>query len=210
MCLQTLKERDWNGSASYCLVHFGSPSGTVWEKSYLFSALCFLPGRCLPGGKGIPSLLGKYCILSGLEQPAFPIIISSSLWNDEETVICSNGVTWSQSHICQGFFFGLVYLISLTNKGASICSWGIWGHSVYIQVALIINLTHTKLSVSGILFLFFVSCLTVSFRMQFATFLEMCYKLFKLTKPPFFPLLYVCFPPPQSLHSNIATECLQS
>ena len=128
---------------------------------------------------------------------------------------------WGNSHLQQrchmitkshlsGFFFGLVYLISLTNKGASICSWSIWGHSVYIQVALIINLTHTKLSVSGILFLFFVSCLTVSFRMQFATFLEMCYKLFKLTRPPFFPLLYACFPPPQSLRSNIATECLQS
>lgn len=115
----------------------------------------------------------------------------------------------TKSNLSGFWFFGLVYLFPLTKKGASICSWGIWGHSVYIQVALIINLTHTKLSVSGIL-LFFVSCWTISLRMQFTTFLEMCYKLFKLTKPPFFSLLYVCFPPPQSLHSNIATECLQS
>lgn len=98
-------------------------------------------------------------------------------------VICSNGVTWSQNQFVRFLIFGLVYLFPLTNKGASICFWGIWGHSVYIQVALIINLTHTKLSVSGILLLFFVSCWTISLRMQFTTFLEMCYKLFKLTKP---------------------------
>ena len=144
-------------------VHFGSPSGTVWEQSCLLSTLQFLPWRCLLGEKGI---------LFSLRQ------ILHSVWH--------------------------FHLPSL---------WGTWSHSVYTQVSLIINLTHAKLSASGILSLFFVSCLTASYRRRLGTFLEMCYKLLKLTKPPFPSLVCVCVSVcvsvcvcvvfPQSLGSNI-------
>ena len=88
--------------------------------------------------------------------------------------------------------------------------WGIWSHSVYTQASLIINLTHAKLSTSGILSLFFVSYLTIPYRMRLGTFLDKCYKWLKLTRPP--SLVHVCVhvsaciphpPPPKSRMSSI-------